>query len=418
MVLRLYNTFTEKKEVFTPLFEDRVKMFVCGPTVYENIHLGHARTFLFYETLARFLEEQGYSVDFLMNITDIDDKVFEKAKATKQPHQDVSSRYTESFVEDLNALGVRKISRLAKASDHLAESLKQISDLIVRGYAYRAGRNVYFDTSRFPSYGRLSHQEPWELQLRRLDSAPEKRLQTDFLLWRGTDEAPCWTSPFGNGRPGWHIEDTAITIPHFGPQYDIHGGASELIFPHHEAEIAQAEALTGVSPFVRFWVHTGILKINGEKMSKSAGNFITVKEALKMFELDALKICFFSSKYRADFDLTPQKHDEADKKARILISAWDILEDSGYASRTASDPGFIRRFELLTRLFTKYLSDDLDTAHAMDTLIRAARLLVRRPRLGPNDSERVKSCFAKMLQILGLLTERRARLRVTVPCLQ
>ena len=275
MVFQIYNTLTGKKERFESLSKDKVKMFVCGPTVYDLMHLGHARTFIFYDILARFIVSKGYGLDFVINITDLDAKVFTRAKAEKVEYKVISEKYTEAFYNDLRALGVRDIITFAKASDFVKESIEQVVKLVEKGYAYPVAGMVFYGTSKHSDYGKLSHQSMVELKLRRLDIDPNKKMQSDFLLWRPSEkDEPVWSSPYGNGRPGWHIEDTAISIKILGQQYDIHGGAGDLVFPHHEAEIAQAEAITGRKPFVKYWVHMGILDISGNKIVKPLNAWI------------------------------------------------------------------------------------------------------------------------------------------------
>jgi cysteinyl-tRNA synthetase len=293
-----------RKEVFRPLRPPVVTMFVCGPTVQSRMHLGHARTYVFYDALARYLGYLGYDVSFLMNITDIDETITKAARKENSDPLDFSRRMSSLFLENLRQLNVMTISRVEPVSEHVGEMIAQVQSLLEKGYAYKAGGWVYFDTSKFRRWGRLSHQSKLDLSLRPLELSPAKKNLTDFGLWRPEDLIKGrWRSPFGLGSPGWHIQDTAVTLPIFGPQYDIHGGAYELIYPHHEAEIAQAESLTGVHPLVRYWVHTGLLNMKGHKMSKSLGNVVTVDDALKAYSPDELRFYFLSVHRRKDMDL-------------------------------------------------------------------------------------------------------------------
>ncbi|MGA2785847.1 MAG: class I tRNA ligase family protein, partial [Candidatus Bathyarchaeia archaeon] len=239
MALKVYNTKSRNLEEFIPIQGNRVRMFVCGPTVYDHSHIGHARTYLAYDIIARYLRAKDYSVFYLMNITDVDDKIINKASSISQDPLTLASEFTEEFLQDIKALGIESVNLYAKASEHIPEIIDQISTLISRGSAYRVDGDVYFDVSSFPDYGQLSRQDINQLVMHRIDPDPRKRNIIDFALWKSQKpQEPAWDSPWGKGRPGWHIEDTAITATYFGPSYDLHGGGLDLIFPHHEAEIA------------------------------------------------------------------------------------------------------------------------------------------------------------------------------------
>ncbi|MFC1753667.1 class I tRNA ligase family protein, partial [Thermoproteota archaeon] len=285
----MYNTLSNKKEKFQPRKNKVVKMFVCGPTVYDSAHLGHARTYLVYDVLIKYLKTLGFKTTFIINITDIDDKVLEKAELEGIPFKDLAENYTQEFIECLKLLKITSIDSLHKASEYLNEIESQIEYLIKNGNAYDVKGNIFFDITTFPSYGKLSNQTRFEFMLRRLNPDPDKRDQRDFILWRKwISKQISFQSKFGLGRPGWHIEDTAISTSVLGGGYDIHGGGIDIIFPHHESEIALGESFTGQHPFVKYWIHTGLLFINGEKMSKSLRNIITCKDALKEWNPDVL----------------------------------------------------------------------------------------------------------------------------------
>ena len=370
MVFQIYNTLTGKKERFESLSKDKVKMFVCGPTVYDLMHLGHARTFIFYDILARFIVSKGYGLDFVINITDLDDKVFTRAKAEKVEYKVISEKYTEAFYNDLRALGVRDIITFAKASDFVKESIEQVVKLVEKGYAYPVAGMVFYDTSKHSDYGKLSHQSMVELKLRRLDIDPNKKMQSDFLLWRPSEkDEPVWSSPYGNGRPGWHIEDTAISIKILGQQYDIHGGAGDLVFPHHEAEIAQAEAITGRKPFVKYWVHMGILDISGNKMSKSLGNYITVKDALKEHGVDELRLYFCNQNYRNRIELNSSELRSASESALTIEQTIKKLKLLLHKSRSSSRQITEKQWKKFEVDFYNALDDDLNTPHAITALL-------------------------------------------------
>jgi cysteinyl-tRNA synthetase len=333
-------------------------MFVCGPTVQDHLHVGHAKTYTAYDLLARLLTHLGYSVTFVMNITDVDDKIFYGAKASGKSISEYVKFYTSSFLEDMKRLGVHTVTSYEKASDYVDIMVEQVRTLIKNGHAYVSGSNVYFDVNSFPSYGRLSHESKVELALKPVDLATGKKSPLDFLLWReGEDDEPGWSTEWGRGKPGWHIEDTAISITNFGAQYDIHGGAHELIYPHHEAEIAQAESLTGVSPFVRYWVHTGLLTTEGKKMSKSEGNVVRLRDVLDKYGADTLRFYIFQSHYRVDSIFDELELESAHQ--RLLDLREKISEEVSGVSY-GQKGGLLPRDKLSVELLGPLL-DDLNT---------------------------------------------------------
>jgi len=401
--LKVYNTYSRKVEVFTPITEGLVKMFVCGPTVYDYLHLGHARTYIFYDVVARYLKYLGYKVIFIINITDIDDKIFEKAKKERRRASEIASKYKEACIEDLRRIGVDSVTLFAQASAYLPQMIQQIQTLLEKGYAYKTTNGIYFDTSKFPTFGALSHQSRAELSLRRVDLDPEKKNPADFILWRNVaKDEEGFESPFGWGRPGWHIEDTAISITHFGSSYDIHGGAVELIYPHHEAEIAQAEAYTGHKPFVKYWIHTGLLKIGGEKMSKSAGNYITIREALEKWSPDLLRLYFLSTKYRRSIVFEEKRLVRLESKLRAIERFWQRCQRvSSSDARGELSP----KIRILAQHFTSHMDEDFDTPAAIETLYKVAELIntsttVEAEGLLKNSRPTV----ASILSVLGLFS--------------
>ena len=280
-------------------------MFVCGPTVYDSSHIGHGKTYVAYDIVARYLRFLGYSVFFVLNITDIDDRIINRAKETGEDPLNLSYRQAHAYYKDMKDLRVESMNLYAKASDFIPEIIEQIQGLIKKGIGYEIQEGVYYDISKFPEYGKLSRQNLEQLTVHRVDPNPEKRNPGDFVLWKNQKPGEiAWNSPWGKGRPGWHIEDTAITLTFFGATYDLHGGATDLIFPHHEAEIAQAEGLTGKKPLAKYWLHTGLLSINGQERHKSLGNFITIREAIRASGVDALRVLYASTHYRSPLDYT------------------------------------------------------------------------------------------------------------------
>jgi cysteinyl-tRNA synthetase len=303
MALKVYNTLTRKKEIFKPRKNKLVNMFVCGPTVYDVAHIGHARSYIVFDVIAKYIRYKGYKVTYIQNITDIDDKIINRAKTVNEEPSHLAKEFEQTYYEDMSALNVNAVDKYLLASQHLPEIISQIQRLVKKGYAYVAKDGVWFKISEFKDYGKLSRQKPEELQKHRIELSPYKKTPADFALWKKQKPGePAWDSPWGKGRPGWHIEDTAITEKYFGPQYDVHGGGMDLIFPHHEAEIAQMEAVSGKKPLVKYWLHNGFLLVNGEKMSKSLGNYITVRDALKEYSPQVLRFFFALTHYRNPID--------------------------------------------------------------------------------------------------------------------
>ncbi|HXV83150.1 MAG TPA: cysteine--tRNA ligase, partial [Candidatus Binatia bacterium] len=265
--IRLYNTLTQKKEDLAPFEGKKVRMYVCGPTVYSSAHLGHARAAVTFDVIQRFLKKAGYDVTYVRNFTDIDDKIINKSKETGIPSEEISRIYTEEYIEDMAALGVQTCNFQPKVTEHIAEITELIETILDKGYAYRSGNDVFFSIKKFPGYGKLSKRTPEEMLAgARIDINEQKEDPLDFALWKGAKPGePWWESPWGKGRPGWHIECSAMSMKYLGKSFEIHGGGKDLIFPHHENEIAQSESATGVE-FVRHWVHNGLIQINREKM--------------------------------------------------------------------------------------------------------------------------------------------------------
>jgi cysteinyl-tRNA synthetase len=357
----LFNTMSQKKEPLKVVPEETLRMFVCGPTVQSFIHVGNARTHVFYDVLARYLNHLGTRVNFLMNITDVDDRITEAARKEGVKPGDIVEKYTKSFFEDLRSLGVTSVTSFERVSDYIPVMIDQISLLLDSKHAYLADGVVYFDTSKFPDYGKLSHQSKSDLSLRPLELTPNKKNLLDFALWRPVIlEEGKWDSPWGRGSPGWHIEDTAVTLTNFGPQYDIHGGAYELIYPHHEAEIAQGESLTGKKPLVRHWVHTGLVNVGGRKMSKSAGNTLLVRDILREFSADELRYYILSWHYRDDTECSLPKLRRARRAFAKAVARAGKLGGSG-GSRVSPEEA-----KRLLSPFYSAMDDDMDTPKAME----------------------------------------------------
>jgi cysteinyl-tRNA synthetase len=367
--LKIYNTRTRSLEVFKPLNGNRVFMFVCGPTVYDYSHIGHARVFVFFDVVARWLRRLGYSLFYIVNITDVDDKIVGRAAEEGVHPLDLARKYERYFLEDMASLNVVSPNLYARASDYLREIFEQVGKLLERGHAYVTPTGVYFDITTFNDYGKLSGRDPRELVVHRIEPDPTKRNPGDFALWRVRPKHEFgWDSPWGYGRPGWHIEDTAITIRHFGPQYDIHGGAVELIFPHHEAEIAQAESFTGVKPFVNFWVHVGLLTVGGEKMSKSLGNYVTIREAVSRYGANTLRLYLLQTHYRSPIDFTWDALENAHKtfsKVEVAHSRLEQLEVREVSAVSDVEVELRKKAVRAREGFEEAMNNDLNTAEAI-----------------------------------------------------
>jgi len=358
--LKLYNMMTEQKESFRPRVPGKVSMFVCGPTVQGYLHVGHARTYTFYDVVARYLSHMGFEVNFLMNITDIDDKITQVAKQEGVDAMRLAEKYTKAFLEDTDSLKIYTVTKYERVSNYVQETLHEISALIRDGNAYVVDGTVYFNTATFPDFGKLSHMTPKELSLRPLELSVKKKHLLDFTLWRPVVLVEGrWDSPWGRGSPGWHIQDTAVTLTNFGAQYDIHGGAYELIYPHHEAEIAQGESLTKVKPLVNYWVHTGLVNTDGSKMSKSVGNVLTVRDILKEYGPDTLRLYLLSHHYREDMEFEEKGLKKMYEVYTSLRDKSKIMEERRATKARRRDSGKV------LGEFYAFLNDDFDTPQAI-----------------------------------------------------
>ncbi len=408
MVIRIYDTMARQKIDLKTIRQNRINMFVCGPTVYDLCHIGHARTYIAYDIVARYLRSRGYSLFFLMNITDVDDKIIKRAKETNEAPLSLSRRMTEEFHKDLDVLRIGSVNMFAKASEHIPEIIAQVKQLLEKGYAYQVDGDVYFSIDKFPDYGRLSHQKPEELKKHRIDPDPRKRNPGDFALWKSHKPGElAWDSPWGMGRPGWHIEDTAITGYYFGPRYDIHGGAVELIFPHHEAEIAQAESASGQHPMVNYWVHTGILRIKGEKMAKSLKNFISIREAVEKYPPEAIRFYFASSHYRSQIDFDDENIRRAAETIQYL---YTVLEKTRNLAKNApkkveTNQEIQSILEKRRKEFHDAMEDDFNTPIAISSLIALAHDVERivDEKTAMEDLGKILAAFAEFGSTLGVL---------------
>ena len=379
--MKIQNTMTGKKENFRPIHNNRINLFVCGPTVYDDSHIGHARTYIAFDVVARYLNYKGFSVFYLQNITDVDDKIIQRAAETGVSPRSLARKFEQRYLEDMRALGSTNVNYYARATEHIPEIISQIERLSELGFAYETETGIYFDESRFGDFGKLSHQGAEDLEKHRIEPDSTKRNPGDFSLWkkRQDGEEVTWDSPWGKGRPGWHIEDTAITENYFGAQYDIHGGAMDLIFPHHEAEIAQMEAASGKKPLVRYWMHTGFLNVMGEKMAKSLGNFTTIRDMLREYEADAFRFFVLLAHYRSPIDFSEKALEQAHKSLERIRQAAKIIEEQLEKALESSAPEQIDPAVALAKAkFLESMDNDFNTPYALKAVFDLVREVNRR----------------------------------------
>jgi cysteinyl-tRNA synthetase len=387
--MQFYNTLSRRKEAFKPLTPGRAGFYACGVTVYDDCHLGHARSSVVFDVLVRHLRWRGLDVTWVRNFTDIDDKIIRRAQELGIPWNEVAERYIASFQEDMAALGVPPAQIEPKATDHIPEIIDLIRRLEERGFAYPGGGDVFFRVRRFPGYGKLSGRSPEDLLSgARVEVDPNKEDPLDFVLWKGSKPGePTWDSPWGPGRPGWHIECSAMSIKYLGETFDLHGGGHDLIFPHHENELAQSEAATG-KLFVRYWLHHGMLTIDQEKMSKSLKNFFTVKEVLARFPAEVVRFFLINSHYRSPLDFSDAALSEAEAALLRLYTTMARLQERlrpypNFKPQPAIDVAVNLSLEECARLgslgarFGEAMDDDLNTAGALGYLFDAVRLVNR-----------------------------------------
>lgn len=365
--MKLQNTLSRVVEEIKPLKDKKINMFVCGPTVYDLSHIGHAKTYIQMDVLARTLRSQGFEVFYLQNITDIDDKIILRASDSNSPYKDIAAKFENEYQKDMKSLNNTSVTKYAKATDHIDDIKRQVQILLDKEYAYKIENDgIYFEISKYKNYGQLSGRTELKENdaLSRIDQSEDKHGWNDFCLWKFSKPGePVWDADFGKGRPGWHIEDTAITEHYFGPQYDIHGGAIDLIFPHHEAEITQMEAASGKKPFVKYWIHAGFLNIDGARMGKSKGNFITIREILdKGYDPLAVRLLMLQSHYRSSMDFSWDILDSAQSSYK-KISAWADLRFQGFKSTDLT-----REYKTALDKFEESMANDLKTPGALAIL--------------------------------------------------
>ncbi|RKY89727.1 cysteine--tRNA ligase [candidate division KSB1 bacterium] len=383
MGIKIYNTLTSQKEDFIPLEPGRVGFYLCGPTVYDYFHLGNARPFIVFDVYRRFLIYRGFQVKYVMNVTDVDDKIINRAQKEGVSVAEIAARYTQAFFEDMEKLGIHRADVHPKATEHIPEMIKLIQKLLEKGYAYKIGGDVYFQVEKFRKYGRLSGKNLEELKAgARVEVDERKRNPLDFALWKAAKAGePCWESPWGKGRPGWHIECSAMSMKYLGETFDIHAGGEDLIFPHHENEIAQSCAATS-KKFARYWMHNGFLNIQGEKMSKSLGNFLIAREVVKRHRPEVIRLFFLQKHYRSPINYTEeilrQTANALDRLQNTLQNIEYYLKDSPQGTDVAHDQiqqgsEFSRLVQYSKREFIKAMEDDFNSAAAIGKIFEMAK---------------------------------------------
>lgn len=411
--MKIYNSQSRRKEELVPVHEGEVRIYACGPTVYNYFHVGNARPFIVFDVLRRYLEHRGYKVTFVQNFTDIDDKMIKRANEEHITVKALGDHFIEEYFKDAKALGIRPATVHPRATEHIGDIIKLIKTLQQKGLAYEVNGDVYYDTKAFPGYGKLSGQNLDDLEAgARIEVDDIKKNPADFALWKAAKPGePSWPSPWGQGRPGWHIECSAMSMKYLGETFDIHTGGKDLLFPHHENEIAQSEGATG-KPYVHYWMHNGFINIDNEKMSKSAGNFFTVRDILKEFAAEDIRFFMLSAHYRSPINFSRDMIAQAHASLMRLYTARDhlrfLLEHAQERELTAEETAFIGRVHENAAHFDEAMDDDLNTADAIGalfSLVQDANVSLT----ADSAKEAVKTALDTLLDlcdVLGLLMQK------------
>lgn len=415
--MKIYNTLTKAKEEFVPLEEGKVKMYVCGPTVYNDIHIGNARPMIVFDTVRRYLEYKGFEVNYVSNFTDVDDKIIKKANEEGVSCHDITERYIASVKEDMKAMNVKPATKHPKATEEIDGMIELIQILIDKGHAYEKNGTVYFKTRSFPGYGKLSKKNIDDLESgARIAVNEEKEDPLDFVLWKPKKEGePFWTSPWSEGRPGWHIECSEMSKKYLGEQIDIHAGGEDLIFPHHENEIAQSEAANG-KEFAKYWIHNGFLNIDNRKMSKSEGNFFTVKEIGAKFPLQVLRFFMLSVHYRNPInfsrELMEATQTSLERIKTAVFNLKDLLKSAQEKEMTAEENSALETVTALQNKFEAAMDDDFNTADAISAIFELVKFANTTVSAGNSKAfvQKVVDEITKLCDILGIITEQEVEL--------
>lgn len=418
MTIKVYNTLTKRKEDFVPIVPGKASIYVCGVTPYNHPHVGNARPFVTWDVIHRFLEHEGYDVTHVQNFTDIDDKIINTANEEGVQWYDVCNRYIDSYFEVMDKLHVKRVHVYPRVSEHIADIIKTVQTLIDNGYAYVVDGDVYYSVEKFDHYGELSGRNLEDMMAgARVDVDDRKKNPMDFALWKAAKPGePSWTSPWGEGRPGWHIECSTMSMKYLGESFDFHGGGSDLIFPHHENEIAQSEGCTGKHPFVHYWLHNGFITVNEEKMSKSLGNFFMVIDILKHYDPETLRFFIVSTHYRSPLDFSDARLTEAQKSlARLRTAKENLIALQEMMSAGATDESMQLRAKALELrdAFMEAMRDDFNTALAISHMFALGKEIniyhkaVTEAGIKPDGKllDILAHVFAEMCSIIGVLEE-------------
>lgn len=414
--MKIFNTLTRTKEEFVPINEGKVGIYVCGPTVYDLIHIGNARPMIVFDTLRRYLEYKGYEVNFVSNFTDVDDKIIKRANEQNVDSKVISEKYIEEAKKDMAAMNVREATTHPKATEEIPDMIEMVKVLIEKGYAYEVNGTVYFRTRKFSDYGKLSKKNIDDLRSGNRDllvsGENEKEDSLDFVLWKPKKEGePSWESPWGEGRPGWHLECSVMSKKYIGDIIDIHAGGEDLIFPHHENEIAQSEAANGTA-FARYWMHNGFLKINNEKMSKSLGNFFTVREIADKYPLQVIRFFMLSAHYRSPLNFSADLVEASKNGLDRILTAVDKLRSLTATDLTGEDETVQKEIQDYVTRFEAAMDDDLNTADAISVIFE----LIKYTNINITSDTPKKTVdmalatIEKLCDVLGILTEKEEEL--------
>ncbi|MEK4283503.1 MULTISPECIES: cysteine--tRNA ligase [Ureibacillus] len=403
MAIQIYNTLTRRKEPFVPLEEGKVKMYVCGPTVYNYIHIGNARPAIVYDTVRRYLQYKGFDVKYVSNFTDVDDKIIKAANELGEEVSELTERFIKAYFEDITALGCKKADVHPRVTEHMDDIIEFIKVLINKGYAYESQGDVYFRTRKFEGYGKLSHQSIDDLKVgARIEAGEKKEDPLDFALWKAAKPGEIhWSSPWGEGRPGWHIECSVMARAHLGDTIDIHAGGQDLTFPHHENEIAQSESYTG-KLFARYWMHNGYINIDNEKMSKSLGNFVLVHDIIQKIDPQVLRFFMLSVHYRHPINFSEELIESARSGLERLRTAYSNLQHRLKSTTNLAENSelYLEKIDELKKQFEKEMDDDFNTANGISVLFELARTSNTYVN-ETNTDEKVLKAFIETFEVLS-----------------
>ena len=419
-MIRIYNTLSKKKEDFVPLEEGKVRMYVCGPTVYNFIHIGNARPMIVFDTVRRYLEHKGYEVNFVSNFTDVDDKIIKKAIEEGVPAEEISQRYIAECKKDMEGMNIKPATTHPLATREIGGMIEMISELIEKGYAYEKNGTVYYRTRKFAEYGKLSHKNLDDLQGGNrsllVSGEDEKEDPLDFVLWKPKKEGePAWQSPWGEGRPGWHIECSVMSKKYLGEQIDIHGGGEDLIFPHHENEIAQSEACSGKC-FSRYWMHNAFLNIDNRKMSKSLGNFFTVREIGEKYDLQVLRFFMLNAHYRSPLNFSADLMESSKNALERILTAVEnlkyVAEHASLQEMTEEEVLKLEETKKFEENFDDSMDDDFNTADAIAAVFDLVKFANTNVAEGSSKAfaDALRGKIQSLCDILGIITEKKEEL--------